>query len=98
MFAILWRYRVKEERRADFEAAYGASGDWARLFGRHHGFRGTQLLRGEDDSYLTLDVWQTGEDFHAFLADHGEDYTALDERTEGWTSVEERLGEFETVD
>ena len=98
MFAILWRYQVKKDHRPDFEATYGASGDWARLFERHRGFRGTQLLRGMDDSYMTLDVWQAREDFHAFLAEHGQDYSALDVRTEGWTSAEERLGEFETVE
>ena len=32
MFAILWRYQVKKDHRPDFEATYGASGDWARLF------------------------------------------------------------------
>ena len=47
---------------------------------------------------MTLDVWQAREDFDAFLAEHGQDYSALDERTEGWTSAEERLGEFETVE
>ena len=44
MIAILWRYRVKPEHRAEFESAYGPNGDWARLFRRHEHYLGTELL------------------------------------------------------
>ncbi|HET9426917.1 MAG TPA: antibiotic biosynthesis monooxygenase [Allosphingosinicella sp.] len=98
MFAILWRYQVHDVHRADFEATYGPSGDWARLFERGRGFQGTQLLRGADGIYVTVDVWRDREDFRAFLAEHEEDYRVMDQRTEGWTGSEERLGEFETAD
>jgi heme-degrading monooxygenase HmoA len=98
MFAIIWRYEVHVERRAEFEAAYGPAGDWARLFARSGGFRGTELLRAADDSYLTLDVWRARADFDAFLAEHGADYEALDRRTDGWTICEHRVGEYEVLE
>ena len=53
-----WRSRWWRAHRAEFEAAYGPTGDWARLFARSGGFRGTELMRADDGSYLTLDVWR----------------------------------------
>jgi heme-degrading monooxygenase HmoA len=98
MIAIIWRFEVDEAHRAEFEGAYGPKGDWARLFARSGGFRGTELLRAADASYLTLDVWRAKADFDAFLAEHRADYDALDRRTEAWTRAEHRLGEYEVVD
>ena len=99
MFAIVWRYEVRDRHRAEFEAAYGPTGDWARLFARNPGFRGTELMRsGDDDSYLTLDVWRSAADFKAFIAEHQPDYEALDARTEAWTRCEHRIGEYEVLD
>jgi heme-degrading monooxygenase HmoA len=98
MFAILWRFEVINAHRAAFEATYGPTGEWARLFARSGGFRGTELLRAEDGSYLTLDVWRAKADFEAFLADHRPDYEALDRSTEGWTRAEHRIGEYEVLE
>ena len=98
MIGILWRYQIRPQYRGEFEAAYGPAGDWAKLFGRSEAFRGTRLLRGSDDQYLTLDCWLGRGDFDLFLAEHGDDYRALDERTEGWTELEERLGIFDLLD
>ena len=98
MFAIIWRFEVREAYRAEFEAAYGPTGDWARLFARSGGFRGTELLRAEDGTYLTLDVWRAKADLDAFLAEHRGDYLALDQRLAAWTRAEHRLGEFEVLE
>src|SRR6185437_9522412 len=94
MIAFIWRYEVKEEARAAFEATYGPTGAWAQLFARADGFRGTELLRADDGSYLTLDVWAAQADFDAFMAAHGADYDALDRSTEGWTLSEHRIGAY----
>jgi heme-degrading monooxygenase HmoA len=95
MIALIWRYEVLDEARPAFEATYGPTGAWAQLFARAEGFAGTELLKAEDGSYLTLDVWRAREDFDAFLAAHRADYDALDRSTEAWTSCEHRLGEYE---
>lgn len=97
MIAIIWRYEVSDAHRGDFESAYGPTGDWARLFALAEGFRGTELLRAEDGSYLTLDVWRSQQDFEAFLGEYRPEYEALDERTEPWTRCEHRMGEFEVL-
>ena len=94
MIAIIWRFEVREAHRADFEAAYGPTGAWARLFARNEGFRGTELMRAEDGSYLTLDVWRAMSDFEDFLAEHRTDYDDLDRQAEHWTRAEHRIGEF----
>lgn len=97
MIALIWRYEVHEAHRAEFEQAYGPTGEWARLFARSGGFRGTELMRCEDGCYLTIDVWRARADFEAFLADHGADYEALDRRTEAWTRCEHRIGQYEVL-
>jgi len=97
MYAVIWRYEVKEEARAAFEATYGPTGAWAQLFARAEGFRGTELFRAGDGSYLSLDVWRAREDFDAFMAAFGEDYAALDRSTESWTLSEHRIGDYEVL-
>jgi heme-degrading monooxygenase HmoA len=97
MIALIWRYEVKEEARAAFEAAYGPTGAWAQLFARADGFRGTELFRADDGSYLTLDVWRTQADFDAFMTEHKADYEALDRGTEAWTRSEHRIGAYEVL-
>ncbi|HEY5711636.1 MAG TPA: antibiotic biosynthesis monooxygenase [Allosphingosinicella sp.] len=98
MIAMIWRYEVLEEARPAFEATYGPTGAWAQLFNRADGFRGTELLRAGDGSYLTLDVWRSREDFDAFLEAHRADYEALDRSTEAWTSAEHRIGDYEVME
>lgn len=98
MFGIIWRYEVHDEHRAEFEAGYGPTGVWARLFAGSEGFRGTELLKAEDGSYLTLDVWNSQADFDAFMAEQREAYESLDRTTEGWTRCEHRLGAFEVLE
>ena len=100
MFVRTWRYRVDRGIREAFERAYGPDGDWARLFAKGSGFLGTELLgavdRGSGDAlaYVTIDRWRDRSDWDAFLADHGEDYRALDERLEHLTLSEEDLGDW----
>jgi heme-degrading monooxygenase HmoA len=97
MIALVWRYEVRDEARAAFEATYAPTGAWAQLFARGDGYRGTELFRAEDGSYLTLDIWRSRADFDTFLAAHGADYEALDRSTESWTAAEHRIGEYEVM-
>ena len=98
MIAVVWRYEVLEEARPAFEATYAPTGAWAQLFARAAGFKGTELFKAEDGSYLTLDIWRARADFEAFMAAHRTEYEALDRSTETWTSAEHRIGEFEVMD
>lgn len=98
MIAILWSYDVRPEALQAFERAYRPDGAWAALFRRSAGYLGTELLRGPGGAFLTVDRWRSQADFHAFMAEHGAEYEALDRATEGWTSEERRLGTWESVD
>ena len=103
-FVRIWRYRVGPEAREAFESAYGPDGDWARLFAKADGYLGTELLSadggGGDDTafaYATIDRWRARSDWDAFLAEHGEDYRALDLRLEDLTLEEDNLGDWLSV-
>jgi heme-degrading monooxygenase HmoA len=98
MYAIIWRYHVKPKAIDAFTAAYGADGDWARLFRLDEGFLGTELYRGadSDDVFITIDRWLSRDHFTRFMQRLGDAYAALDERLEGLTLFEARLGDFES--
>jgi heme-degrading monooxygenase HmoA len=89
---ILWRFRAVARHRAEFEAAYGPDGEWARLFRADPAFLGTSLLRGTDETYLTLDRWSSGESARAFRERYAEAYAELDARCEELTEDEAALG------
>ena len=97
MIAILWTYEVRPEAVEAFESAYGPAGGWAILFGRAEGYRGTELLRGPGNAYLTVDRWRSRSDFDSFMADFRGDYEAMDRSTQALTLAERRLGEWEEV-
>jgi heme-degrading monooxygenase HmoA len=53
--------------RENFEATYAPSGAWGELFARAEHYLGTELLRGPNDSYLTVNSWRSKADFTDFL-------------------------------
>ncbi len=97
--AVVYRFRVPEERRDDFERAYGPEGDWVALFRAAEGYVGTMLLRSPDGSgaYLTIDRWRSREAYERFLRDFAAAYEALDHELEGIAAEETRLGSFEAI-
>jgi heme-degrading monooxygenase HmoA len=94
MYLILWRFDVHPARRDEFVRRYAADGDWARLFARADGYRGTELLTLEDatDSFLTIDRWDSAEAWARFRSTFATEYEALDLGCEGLTLKEERIG------
>ena len=96
MIQIVWQYEVKEESRSKFELAYGPGGAWSELFAKCPGFRGTALLRDTNDSrrYLTIDSWDTEAQREAMLAEHGDEYSALDAAFREWTDHEAEVGVY----
>lgn len=93
---LVWQFQVHADHIAAFEAAYGPSGDWARLFAQADGYLGTELLRDTSTPgrYLTIDRWQTAEAFATFRTAHAAAYAALDAHCEPWTIAETALGSF----
>ena len=95
----IWTYRVKVERREEFERRYRSDGDWAKLFARAKGYRGTTLLRdvNENGRYATIDRWESGEDLASFKQQFGKEYQELDAVCEELTESEEHVGVFERI-
>jgi heme-degrading monooxygenase HmoA len=96
---IVWEFRVKPEKAAEFERHYSGSGTWATFFKKGEGYHGTVLVRdtGEPGRYLTFDLWASVAAFHEFKAQSSEDYFRIDRQCAALTEKETCLGTFEVV-
>ena len=97
MFVRIWKFHVLPGKHQEFEAAYGPTGPWPQLFGRVAGYCGTELLTdaGDSNTYFTIDWWESAEAWASFLRAWGEDYAALDRRSEELAASEMEIGEFQ---
>ncbi|HZI57511.1 MAG TPA: antibiotic biosynthesis monooxygenase [Verrucomicrobiae bacterium] len=95
-YVIVWEFRVRQAREAEFIEQYGPEGTWARLFRGSAGYIRTELVRDVvvDLRFLTLDYWQTEEEFSRFKQQNLAEYERLDKELEGLTESETRLGAF----
>jgi heme-degrading monooxygenase HmoA len=95
-YAYLWSFQVAPQCQAEFERIYGPDGDWAQLFRRAAGYRGTWLLRdvAEPGRYVTVDRWQDEAAWQSFRTRFAAEYQALDQRCEGLTLQEQALGRY----
>jgi heme-degrading monooxygenase HmoA len=93
---IVWEFVVKDGAVEEFVRGYAADGDWARLFAGHAGFRGTTLLRDARAArrFLTVDRWDSLDDFQRMKATSGSEYADLDGRFAGLTESEREIGVF----
>jgi len=95
-YVYVWEYYVKAGCKAEFEKAYGATGDWVRLFERGEGYVSTELIRDTKTSsrYLTIDTWASEADFVRFRAQHAAGFEALDRACEALMERETPMGAF----
>ena len=94
MHCILWEFEVPAQNREAFKAANRPNGDWAELFRKGNGYKGTELLEGE--RFITIDRWEREADFEAFKATFGTEYDSLDCQLEGLSSSETRIGGYKS--
>ena len=99
MIHIVWEFRVKSEKTAEFERHYSSSGTWAKLFEKGEGYHGTVLVRDTEHSgrYLTFDLWDSLAAFHEFKARSSEEYFRIDRQCEALTEEERCVGIFAVV-
>jgi len=97
MFVVLWEFDVKSECEEQFIAACSPTGEWARFFATDAKYRETRLLRNitEPLRFVTMDVWESREDYEHFLRSSGDAYQALDARFAGFTTRERHLSSFD---
>ena len=98
MFVTLWEFEVKSGSEELFERTYAADGEWARLFRRDAGYRGTRLLRdvGGERVYVTMDSWESRAAYEEFREKFAAEYVELDRKSDALTAGEKHLGEYET--
>lgn len=99
MLQIIWEYRVRREHADAFEKYYGPKGDWAEFFRQGAGYLGTTLLRDPDhiDHYVTIDQWDSADDYLHFKETHAAEYKRRDLDCEHFTIDERMVGAFETL-
>ena len=97
MIALVFSYEVRNP--AEFEAVYGAGGEWTQFFQQGEGYIGTELLRDVEvpGRYLVVDRWESAEAYNAFVADRREEYMRRVDDTRFLYDHELRFGTFDTV-
>jgi len=95
-YVSVWEFQVRQARNEEFVQKYGPEGAWARFFRGSAGYIRTELVRdvAVDFRYLTLDYWQSEEEFDGFRKQNLAEYERLDKEFEGLTESETRLGAF----
>ena len=95
-YVIVWEFRVREQTEAEFVRHYGPDGSWAQFFRGSKAYIRTELTRDVADRlrFITLDYWQSQEDFEGFRKQNVAEYQRLDREFESLTEKETRLGAF----
>ncbi|MBI5954057.1 MAG: antibiotic biosynthesis monooxygenase [Chloroflexi bacterium] len=99
MYTVLWEYQVKAEKQSEFEEIYSSNGAWVELFKKSAGYLGTELMYDEKQPrhYLTIDRWDSKENYKAFQSQWKEKYHALDTQCDELTEEESLLGEWSSI-
>jgi heme-degrading monooxygenase HmoA len=99
MVEIVCEFVVKQEKRGQFELAYGPGGAWSKLFARSPGFRGTTVLRDTKDPrrYLTFELWDSVAQRGQALAEGEAEYSSLEAALAGWAETRIDVGIFSVL-
>jgi heme-degrading monooxygenase HmoA len=94
---VFFRYRVHPAQARAFEHAYGPAGPWVALFGRDAAFIRTRLFRNKGDGheYVSIDVWESKEDYDRFRSEYADEYRRLDTQLAMLKLEEYFLGYYE---
>ena len=91
VFVTVWKFVVKPERAAAFEQHYGPAGTWVALFRKAPGYVRTELFRGDEHEYITIDYWENADAYRDFREAHAAEYRRLDGQMEALTEREEAI-------
>ncbi len=95
MIVILWEFQTKPGMEREYERASGANGLWIQLFRKGEGYLGTELLKGSNGRYITIDRWTSFEAYERFKKEYAEEYEKIDKACESFTRFESLIGIFE---
>jgi heme-degrading monooxygenase HmoA len=97
MYIVIWEYHVQPEKQTEFEKMYSSTSAWAELFQKSAGYLGTELSLDETNPrrYLTIDRWESPEEYETFQTRWKIEYSALDAQCAGLTESESCIGKFQ---
>ncbi len=95
-FITIWQYKIKSNKKNEFEKLYGPDGDWVKLFQKFSSYIKTELIKDlhNNDCYLTLDYWKSKEAYYRFKENAKEEFSEIDKKGEKLTLEEKHMGEF----
>jgi quinol monooxygenase YgiN len=96
-FVVLWEFRVRADKRREFERVYGPDGVWVKFFRGGKGYVRTELIRDLETPrrYMTIDFWSSRAVYLRFKKHNQTEYRAIDEKCESLMEAEALLGTFE---
>lgn len=80
MYIIVWKYKVKSTDRSGFETEYGPGGTWVNFFRVSTGYLGSKLYSGKDQSYLSVEAWDSKHSQQSFMEANRDTFLQLHER------------------
>jgi hypothetical protein len=89
VIAVVWQFDVRAGKNDEFEALYGADGDWTKLSRRSRSF----LAR-----YLVVEYWSEMVIYERHHADFGDEVQMLERRRDQIVESAVPLGLFNALD
>src|SRR5918993_784349 len=100
MIAIMWQFEVKAGKEKEFEALYGAAGDWTTLNRPTRSYLGTSFLRDQarPSRYMVIEYWSEMLVYEQHRAYRSDMIDSLEQRREALVDSVEPLGVFSALD
>jgi quinol monooxygenase YgiN len=100
MIAIMWQFEVKMGREDEFEALYGADGDWTTLNRPTRSYLGSSFLRDQarPSRYVVIEYWSEMLVYEQHRAYRSDVIASLEERRRALIDSVEPLGVFSALD
>jgi quinol monooxygenase YgiN len=82
VIAIVWQFEIRQGRSEEFEALYGADGEWTRLSRRSRSFLGSSFLKdvAASDRYLLIEYWSEMVVYERHQSDFTDELKALEQQ------------------
>lgn len=100
MIAVVWQFQVKPGKQQEFEAFFGADGEWAAAARRSRSFLGSSFLRDQarDTHYLLTEYWSEMVVYEQHRTRRSAAMARLEERREALCESVLPLGVFAALD
>jgi hypothetical protein len=100
VIAVVWQFDVRAGKNDEFEALYGADGDWTKLSRRSRSFLGSSFLRdlAQPARYLVVEYWSEMVIYERHHADFGDEVQMLEQRRDQIVESAVPLGLFNALD